>query len=84
MLVPKDAQKNHHKFEAYIDRQSGEDSCFRIRKTGLWTGFLQNQEDLLHESARKLKFFLAENTGLQTSLVKVGDRSTERFVSLYS
>ena len=32
----------------------------------------------MHETNRKIKFFLAENTGLQTSLVKVEDRKSER------
>ena len=96
VLVPKNIQKvtlcilsyrntflllqDHHKFEAYIDKQSGEDSCFRIRKSSMWTGFLQHQEDLLHERDRKSKFIMAENTGLLDTVVKIGDRTTERYV----
>ena len=46
----------------------------------MWKGFIQHQEDLLHERERKMKFTLAENTGLLDTLVEIGDRSTERYV----
>ena len=78
--MPKNIEKDHNKFEAFIDKQSGEDSGFRIRKPSLWKGFVQHQEDLLHEQDRKPKFTLAENTGLLDTIVKIGDRSTERYV----
>ena len=73
-------EKDHNKFETFIDKQSGEDSGFRIRKPSLWKGFVQHQEDLLHEQDRKVKFTLAENTGLLDTIVKIGDTSTERYV----
>ena len=78
--MPKSFEKDHNKFEAYIDKQSGEDSGFRIRQTSLWKGFVQHQEDLLHEQNRRVKFTLAENTGLLDNIVKTGDRTTERYI----
>jgi hypothetical protein len=80
LVVPKCFEKDHNKFEAYIDKQSGEDSGFRIRKPSLWKGFVQHQEDLLHEQNRRVKFTLAENTGLLDNIVKTGDRTTERYI----
>ena len=80
VVVPKNFEKDFNKFESFIDKQTGEDSAFRIRKPSLWKGFVQHQEDLLHDQNRRAKFTLAENTGLLDSVVKIGDRTTERYV----
>ena len=79
LVVPKNIQLDFSKFEQFIARQSGQDSGFRIRKKSLWVGFVQHQEELLMERDRKVKFILGENTGLLDS-VKIGDRTTERYV----
>ena len=80
LVVPKNIQMDHVKFEQYTAKQSGLDGGFRVRKKALWVGFVQHQEDLLQEGNRKVKFILAENTGLLDSVVKFGERETERYV----
>ena len=79
-MVPKCYQKDPNRFETFIDEQSGEDSGFRIRKPSLRIKFVQNQEDRLHESGARVRFTLAEATGLQDQVVTWTDRDTERYV----
>ena len=81
LVVPKAMQKDPYKFETLIDRQSGEDSGFRIRKASLWLKFIQHQEDRLHESGNRVRFTLAESTGLQDQIVSWHtDRESERYI----
>ena len=81
LVVPKVLQKDPNKFEAFIDRQSGEDSGFLIRKASLWTKFVQHQEDRMHESGDRVRFILAESTGLQDQAITWGSsRESERYV----
>ena len=81
LVVPKVLQRDPFKFEAFIDKQSGEDSGFRIRKTSLWIKFVQHQEDRLHETGDRVRFTLAESTGLQEQVDGWhDDRESERYI----
>lgn len=81
VLVPKKVQLNYRDFELFIDQQTGEDSAFKTStKPKLWRGFIQHQEELLEQRTQTTKFTIAENTGLLDTVLKVGDRSTERYV----
>ena len=80
LVMAKNYQPDHAKFEQFMAKHSGLDSGFRIRRKALWTGFVQHQEDLMQEGNNKIKFTMAENIGLQESILKIGDRSTERYV----
>ena len=70
----------------WIDRNSGEDSTFRIRRSSMWTQFVNHQEDLLDarlSTEGTVKFVMAENTGLvktNKTPENASDRSNERWV----
>jgi hypothetical protein len=80
-FVPKDVQDIPSKFEIFLDKQSGEDSNFRIRSRHMWRDFVRFQEDRLHESGRQVKFLMAQSTGLQVDEVdfKTVDPDIENF-----
>ena len=81
LVVPKTLQKDYNRFENFIDKQSGEDSGFLIRKQSLWTKFVQHQEDRLHESGDRVRFTMAESIGLQDQVMTWGSsRESERYV----
>ena len=91
-FVPKDAQDIPSKFEIFLDKQSGEDSNFRIRSRLMWRDFVRFQEDRLCESGWQIKFLMAQSTGLQVDEVDFktvdpdvenyvpADRSSERYI----
>ena len=62
-FVPKELQNDPAKFERFLDRQSGEDSNFRIRSKVLWHDFVRFEEDRLHESGSSVRFSICESTG---------------------
>ena len=81
LVVPKALQRYPCKFEAFCDKQSGEDSGFPIRKSSLWIKFVQHQEDRLHETGDRVRFTLAESTGLQEQVDGWhDDRESERYI----
>ena len=69
-----------NKFEEFMDRQSGEDAGFLIRKPSLWKKFIQTQEDRHQASDNRVRFIFTEKIGLQNQVVDWEDRSTERYV----
>ena len=81
LVVPRSAERYPRDFENFIDRQSGEDSGFFIRKNSLWTKFVQHQEDRLRAAGARVRFILAECTGLQDHAMTWGSsRECERYV----
>ena len=64
LFMPKKIQKDPGEFEHFLDRQSGEDSNFRIRSRILWQDFVRSEEDRLHESGKQIRFTIAEATGM--------------------
>ena len=83
LFMPKKIQKNIVEFETFLDKQSGEDSSFRIRSRVLWLDFLRSEEDRLHDSGQSVRYIIAESTGLQDQVVDMrggSDRSTERYI----
>ena len=81
-LVPREAQDSIRMFEDAIDKQTGLDSGFRLRKTEmkLWKQFIDHSERTMYETGVKT-FAICENIGLQISLVEDWhDRSSERWV----
>ena len=81
LVVPKDHEINPRRFAQFIDRQSGEDSGFAVRSNSLWTKFVHSQEDRLRASGDRVRFIMAESTGLQDQAVIWGsDRNTERYI----
>ena len=83
LVVPKDMERYPSQFSLFLDKQSGEDSGFYIRKPALWTKFIHSQEDKLRGSANRVRFTLTECTGLQAQVVDWGDRDSERYVFDY-
>ena len=63
LFVPKEIQTVPGRFETFLDRQSGEDSNFRIRSRALWQDFVRFEEDRLHESNKNVRYTIAEATG---------------------
>ena len=61
--MPKELQNDPAKFERFLDRQSGEDSNFRIRSKVLWHDFIRFEEDRLHEAGSSVRFSICESTG---------------------
>ena len=61
--MPKELQKDPSKFETFLDRQSGEDSNFRIRSRLLWHDFVRGEEDRLYDTGNSIRFTIAEATG---------------------
>ena len=53
----------HGKFENYMDRQTQENSNFRIRTKKLWSDFVQNEEDTLDSSGKAIRFHIPEAIG---------------------
>ena len=81
LVVPRNAERYPRDFENFIDRQTGEDSGFFIRNNKLWTRFVQHQEERLRTPGNRVKFILAECTGLQVDAMTWGpSRDTERYV----
>ena len=64
LFVPKELHLVRSKFEAFIDKQSGEDSAFRIRNRDHWSQFIESEEEELFRSNENCKFTIAECTGL--------------------
>jgi hypothetical protein len=64
LFMPKKIQKDPGEFENFLDRQSGDDSNFRIRSRILWQNFVRSEEDRLHESRKEIRFTIAEATGM--------------------
>ena len=88
LVVPntKEFEVNPRSFASFIDKQSGQDSGFQIRSNSLWTQFVHAQEDRLRDAPDRIKFTMAEVTGLQIQILKRGpefDRSQERYVFDY-
>ena len=78
---------NPRRFASFIDKQSGEDSGFQVRSNSLWTKFVHSQEDRLRESGDRVRFTMAEVTGLQTQATLWGagaDRKSERYIFDYN
>ena len=72
---------NARKFAHCIDKQSGEDSGFLVRSNCLWTKFVHAQEDRLRDSGDRVRFIMAESTGLQDQVMAWGDeRDKERYI----
>ena len=46
--------QNYNEFERIVDRQSRQDSGFRMRKPALWVKFVQQQQDSLHDGDRDM------------------------------
>ena len=59
------------KFEAFIDKQSGEDSAFRIRNRDHWSQFIESEEEELFRSNENCKFTIAECTGLLITISRL-------------
>lgn len=53
VIVPKKLQISFNDFEQIIDRQTRQDSGFRIRKPALWVKFIQQQEDHLADGDKE-------------------------------
>ena len=66
LFVPKELQKDPAKFETFLDRQSGEDSNFRIRSRLLWLDFIRSEEDRLYDTGKSIRFTIAEATGIDS------------------
>ena len=64
MFMPKKTQRDPGEFENFMDKQSGDDSNFRIRSRSLWQDFVRSEEDHLHESGKAIRFIVAEATGI--------------------
>lgn len=64
LFVPKELQKDSAKFETFLDRQSGEDSNFRIRSRMLWLDFVRSEEDRLHDAGNSVRFTMVTATGI--------------------
>ena len=85
LVVPKEHEMNPRKFSHFIDKQSGEDSGFLIRNQSLWIKFVHHQEDRLRGSEDRVRFIMAEATGLQDQAITWGaDRGTERYIFDYN
>ena len=83
--MPKEYEMNPRKFSQFIDRQSGEDSGFIMRNQSLWIKFVHHQEDRLRDTGDRVRFTMAEATGLQDQVITWGaDRGTERYVFDYN
>ena len=67
IFVPKELQKDSAKFETFLDRQSGEDSNFRIRSRMLWLDFVRSEEDRLHDAGNSVRFTMVTATGIISS-----------------
>ena len=81
VVVPKNLHYDSYKFESLIDKQTGEDSGFRIRDSCLWANFVRHQEDRLHESGNRIRFTMAECTGFQPQVSGWWeDRKAERYI----
>ena len=80
LVVPSNYELNPKSFSLFLDKQSGEDSGFFIRKPSLWVKFVHNQEDKMRGGDR-VKFILAECIGLQDQALVWGDsRDSERYI----
>ena len=64
LFMPKKTQRDPGEFENFLDKQSGDDSNFRIRSRILWQDFVRSEEDRLHESGKVIRFTIAEATGI--------------------
>ena len=89
LVVPntREFEVNPRRFASFIDKQSGEDSGFQVRSNSLWTKFVHSQEDRLRESGDRVRFTMAEVTGLQTQATLWGagaDRKSERYIFDYN
>ena len=62
--MPKKTQRDPGEFENFLDKQSGDDSNFRIRSRILWQDFVRSEEDRLHESRNVIRFTIAEAKGI--------------------
>ena len=83
--MPKEYEMNPRKFSQFIDRQSGEDSGFIMRNQSLWIKFVHHQEDRLRDTGDRVRFTMAEATGLQDQVITWGaDRGTERYIFDYN
>ena len=69
--MPKKIQRDPGEFEHFLDKQSGEDSNFRIRSRVLWPDFVRTEEDRLHESGKQIRFTIAEATGMIIYFVNI-------------
>ena len=65
LFMPKKTQRDPGEFENFLDRQSGDDSNFRIRSRVLWQEFVRSEEDRLHESGKQIRFTIPEATGIK-------------------
>ena len=83
LVVPRNLEKYPTEFSLFLDKQSGEDSGFYIRKPSLWTKFVHAQEDRLRGSGNRVRFTLSECTGLQVQAVDWENRESERYVFDY-
>ena len=80
LVVPSNCEINPKLFSLFMDKQSGEDSGFFIRKPSLWVKFVHNQEDKMR-SGNRVRFILAECTGLQDhAMTWEASRVTERYI----
>ena len=71
LFMPKKIQRDPGEFEHFLDKQSGEDSNFRIRSRVLWPDFVRTEEDRLHESGKQIRFTIAEATGMIIYFVNI-------------
>ena len=83
LVVPNHLEKYPKEFSLYLDKQSGEDSGFFIRAPAMWTRYVHSQEDKMRESESRMKFILAECTGLQVTAMDWDNRESERYIFDY-
>ena len=80
VFVPKEIQLHPSKFENFIDSQTGQDSCFRVRNQAQWRRFIQGQEDKVLQDPQRKTFTIAENIGLLLPAWRPDQRESERYV----
>ena len=83
LVVPSSMERFAKDFSLNLDKQSGEDSGFYVRAPSMWTKYVHSQEDKLRESGKRIKFTLAECTGLQAQVIDWEKRETERYIFGY-